>query len=185
MKLSKRMKRERPELHTQFDLDGPPVPEDIKSTTTYMTITELAKHYDVSLVVVRKWLEEKGLAPCARTASWRKAMEREETKEPVRPRRIPEDDGRTFSQDVELEAPIAANFLRKKFGNVFRADIRMREGHSVTWGAQYNCPKGGRKQYFVSGVGVLWLDEFLELAEKHGYARKQPVTEGATPNVDV
>jgi hypothetical protein len=164
-------------VHTVFPNKEKPAPENLVNTAVYMSILELARHYDVTVNVVRRWMKEKDIIPCTRTLSWRKAMEKSEKKAPVAPRRIPPDDGRVFSRDTELEAPIAADFLRKKFSNVFRADIRLREGQTVTWGQQYACPKGGRRQYFVSGIGVLWIDELIALAEKNGYVRKKPITD--------
>jgi hypothetical protein len=72
-----------------------------------------------------------------------------------------------------LIAAEAANFLRRTHPSVHRADIRMYEQSAHTWGDVKNVPYRGVNQYFVSGKGIMWIDDLIAYAQTKGFTIKE------------
>lgn len=75
---------------------------------------------------------------------------------------------KTFTSKIKTEAPVAADYLRKYYSSVFRCDIKMYENKPGTWGDRHGLDDHGKNQYFVAGKGTMWIDELVELAQRHG-----------------
>jgi hypothetical protein len=80
---------------------------------------------------------------------------------------------REFNGRTKLMAAEAAHFLRRTHPSVHRADIKMYEQSSHTWGDVNNVPHRGINQYFVSGKGMMWLDDLIAYAQAKGFKMKE------------
>ena len=134
-----------------------------------MTRAELMRLYNANRMSVLGWLKETGITPLSKT-EWR-----EQSDNPA-PLKIEEESTvpkREFNGQTKLIAAEAAHFLRRTHQSVHRADIRMYEQSSHTWGDVKNLPHRGVNQYYVSGKGVMWLDDLLAYAAIKGFKIKE------------
>lgn len=147
------------------------VPHNLSLTAMTLTRAELCRVYNTDARTIRGWLDELGIKPLSqhdKRAHNIPAITKEVTTNVVIPRR-------EFDTKTKTVAADAAQYLRKHFQNVFRADIQMYEQSSHTWGDVNKAAHRGFNQYFVSGKGVLWLDELIALAEAKGYSIKETI----------
>jgi len=77
---------------------------------------------------------------------------------------------RTFTAPLLNDTERAANFLRRLFPNVHRADLPLYDGHKTTWGESKGLPARGRGYYHVSGIGEIPSSQLVELARQKGWA---------------
>lgn len=78
----------------------------------------------------------------------------------------------TFRYTTELPRSTpqqAAQFLRRKYANVHRADIILKEGSSKTWGDLRGVPNHGKGFYYVHPIGVISELDLVMLAVNHGF----------------
>jgi transposase len=150
------------------------VPNDWAELAAKMTQAELMRHYNCSREQIYKYMAETNIKPIKVTdrpyTPPPPKIVREMSPKVVRSAlaRVRED-----MSHLTCHAESAAHYLRKSCANVFKADIRYSDITKETWGFREGLPNGGRQQYFVSGIGILWLDEIIELAKKRGW--KEPM----------
>jgi hypothetical protein len=116
-----------------------------------------------------RWLKEVGIT--CQSITERRAQ----NAKPV-PAKIEEDTPvarREFSGHMKLTAAEAAQFLRRFHASVHRADIKMYEHSSHTWGDVKNIPHRGINQYYVAGKGIMWLDDLIDYATSKGFKIKE------------
>lgn len=147
------------------------IPEDWHEVAPKMTQAELMRHYDCARERIYKLIAVTGVQPRKHTDKPTK----QKTVREITPKVVRSGLDRTREDLSHLttKAEAAAHYLRRYYANVFKADIRYTDIGRETWGFREGLPDGGRHQYSVSGVGVLWLDELIELAEKRGW--KEPL----------
>ena len=134
-----------------------------------MTCAELMRLYNTNRVTVRGWLHELGIHPLT---IWQR---RELNANPV-PVKTEEDTPATrreLSGRTKLVAAEAAKFLRRYHPSVHRADIKMFEHSSHTWGDVNNVPFRGINQYYIAGKGIMWSDDLIAYAESRGFKIKE------------
>lgn len=149
---------------------GKAIPKSFETMVPNLTRSDLAKFYNSDLRTIRGWLEETGLTPLT--------PEEKRMREPVKAENIlkkiaHEQPRREFKSHERLIAAEAAHYLRRTHVNVHRADIQMYENSSHTWGDVHEIPHRGINQYFVSGKGVMWLDDLVAYAETKGFKVKE------------
>jgi hypothetical protein len=145
------------------------IPANFHKMATTMTRAELMRLYNTNHVTVRGWLEELGITPLS-------MLERRAQMAAPAPIKIEEEctvPRREFKSHTKLIAAEAAQFLRRTHRSVHRADIQMYEQSSHTWGDVNNVRHRGINQYFVSGKGVMWLDDLIAYAETKGFTIKE------------
>lgn len=145
------------------------IPENFRKMAPTMTSSELMRLYSTDRKTIRGWLHELGIKALSIT-------ERHAQKTKTVDIKIEEDrpvEKREFSSHTKLIAAEAANFLRRTHPSVHRADIRMYEQSSHTWGDVKNVPHRGINQYFVAGKGVMWLDDLIAYAKTKGFKIKE------------
>lgn len=145
------------------------IPANFHKMATTMTRAELMRLYNTNHVTIKGWLEELGVTPLSmldRRAQMAKPVPIKIEEECTVPRR-------EFKGHTKLIAADAAQFLRRIHACVHRADIQMYEQSSHTWGDVNDVPHRGVNQYFVSGKGVLWLDDLIAYAETKGFKIKE------------
>jgi hypothetical protein len=134
-----------------------------------MTRAELMRLYNADRTTIAGWLREVGI-------SCQSITERRAQNATSVPTKI-EDNGpvvrREFTGHVKLTAAEAARFLRRFHASVHRADIKMYEHSSHTWGDVNNVPHRGVNQYYVAGKGILWLDDLIAYATSKGFKMKE------------
>lgn len=145
------------------------VPADWNEVAPVMTQADLMRHYNCGRERIYRLMAATGVQPMkhADKPPVQKTV-REMTPKVVR-------SGLREREDLSHltgYAEAAAQFLRRTHSNVFKANIRYSDITQETWGFREGLPNGGRQQYSVSGVGILWLDELIELAKKQGW--KEP-----------
>lgn len=147
------------------------IPPNFAALAKSLTRAELCRMYNTDPRTVRGWLHDLGVEAIS-------FQEKRTQSIPAITRSIKtnvEIPRREFSTKTKTIAAEAAQFLRKHFQNVFRADIQMYEQSSHTWGDVNKAPHRGINQYFVAGKGVLWLDELIALAERKGFSPKETI----------
>lgn len=148
---------------------GKAVPKSFGMMAPNMTRADLCRFYNTSPRTIRGWLEETGTTPLT--------PEEKRMREPVKPSVYTptkiEEPRREFKSKEKLIAAEAAHYLRRIHANVHRADIQMHENSSQTWGDVNKIQHRGINQYYVSGKGVMWLDELIAYAECKGYKQKE------------
>lgn len=147
------------------------IPPNFVSSAKNLTRAELCRMYNTDPRTVRGWLDDLGLEPLT-------MQEKKLQNVPAITRSIVtnvEIPRREFNTKTKTIAAEAAQYLRKHFHNVFRADIQMYEQSSHTWGDVNKVPHRGINQYFVAGKGTLWLDELIALAERKGFTPKETI----------
>lgn len=147
------------------------IPDDWHDVAPRMTQAELMRHYNCGRERIYKLMAVTGVHPIKYTDK----PPKEKTVREITPKvvRSSLDKPREDLSHLTTKAEAAAHYLRRYYANVFKADIRYTDIGRETWGFREGLPNGGRHQYSVSGVGVLWLDELIELAEKRGW--KEPL----------
>lgn len=145
------------------------IPDNFRTMAPTMTCAALMRLYGSDRRTVKGWLRETGIASIPK-AEWYAKTDTfvpDEVKgdEPVA--------RREFSGHTKLIAAEAANFLRRTHPSVHRADIKMYEQSAHTWGDIKNVPFRGINQYFVSGKGIMWLDDLIAYAEAKGFKIKE------------
>ena len=145
------------------------VPDNFRTMAPTMTCAALMRLYGSDRRTVKGWLRETGIASIPK-AEWYAKTDTfvpDEVKgdEPVA--------RREFSGHTKLIAAEAANFLRRTHPSVHRADIKMYEQSAHTWGDVKNVPFRGINQYFVSGKGIMWIDDLIAYAEAKGFKIKE------------
>lgn len=147
------------------------VPEDWNDVAPRMTQADLMRHYNCGRERIYKLIAVTGVQPMKHTDK----PPKQKTVREITPKVVRSglDRAREDLSHLTTKAEAAAHYLRRYYANVFRADIRYTDIGRETWGFREGLPDGGRHQYSVSGVGVLWLDELIELAEKRGW--KEPL----------
>jgi hypothetical protein len=145
------------------------IPPDWNEVAPVMTQADLMRHYNCGRERIYRLMAATGVQPMKHVnkPSTEKTV-REMTPKVVR-------SGLQEREDLSHltgYAEAAAQFLRRTHSNVFKANIRYSDITPETWGFRQGLPNGGRQQYSVSGVGILWLDELIELAKKQGW--KEP-----------
>ena len=145
------------------------VPDNFHVMAPTMTCAALMRLYGSDRRTVKGWLKETGIASIPKTEWYAKTdtFVPDEVKgdEPVA--------RREFSGHTKLIAAEAANFLRRTHPSVHRADIKMYEQSAHTWGDVKNVPFRGINQYFVSGKGIMWIDDLIAYAETKGFKIKE------------
>jgi hypothetical protein len=134
-----------------------------------MTRAELMRLFNADRPMIMGWLKETGLSPLSRE-DWL-AQNAKPT-----PINIKEDEPvirREFTGQTKMIAAEAAHFLRRFHASVHRADIKMFEHSSHTWGDVNNVPHRGINQYYVAGRGLMWLDDLIAYAESRGFKIKE------------
>lgn len=134
-----------------------------------MTRAELIRLYNTDRITVLGWLKEVGIA--CQSITERRAQNAKAT--PVEVVDNVSVARREFSGHTKLVAAEAAKFLRRVHASVHRADIKMYEHSSHTWGEVNNVPHRGANQYYVSGKGIMWLDDLIAYAEAKGFKMKE------------
>lgn len=145
------------------------IPPTFHKIAPTMTCAELMRLYNTNRVTVRGWLHELGIHPLT---IWQR---RELNANPV-PVKTEEDTPATrreLNGRTKLVAVEAAKFLRRYHPSVHRADIKMYEHSSHTWGDVNNVPFRGINQYYVAGKGVMWSDDLIAYAETKGFKIKE------------
>jgi hypothetical protein len=145
------------------------IPPTFTKMAPTMTRAELMRLYNTNRPTIVGWLRETGLTALSRD-EWRVQNDK------TAALKIGEDGTvakRVFNGRAKMVAAEAANFLRRTHPSVHRADIRMFEQSSHTWGDVNNIPHRGINQYYVSGKGVMWLDDFIAYAEKKGFKMRE------------
>ena len=128
---------------------GSQCPPNFAEIATGMTVRQAAERLGRPVETVRKWFVVAGVTP--RVASFR----------PTGTIKRTEGDASVAGQ--------AAQYLRQTFASVHRADIRLKDGSTATWGSERGLPDKGRGQYFVSGKGAMPAADMIELARAHGF----------------
>lgn len=145
------------------------VPDNFRTMAPTMTCAALMRLYGSDRRTVKGWLRETGITSIPKAEWYAKtdAFVPAEVKgdEPVA--------RREFSSHTKLIAAEAANFLRRTHPSVHRADIKMYEQSAHTWGDVKNVPFRGINQYFVSGKGIMWLDDLIAYAQAKGFKIKE------------
>ena len=145
------------------------IPDNFRTMAPTMTCAALMRLYGSDRRTVKGWLRETGIASIPKSEWYAKTdtFVPDEVKgdEPVA--------RREFSGHTKLIAAEAANFLRRTHPSVHRADIKMYEQSAHTWGDVKNVPFRGINQYFVSGKGVMWIDDLIAYAEAKGFKIKE------------
>ena len=145
------------------------IPPTFAKMAPTMTCAELMRLYNTSRQTVQGWLKELGIHPMS---IWdRRALKAN----PV-PAKTEEDTPATrreLSGRTKLVAGEAAKFLRRYHPSVHRADIKMFEHSSHTWGDVNNVPFRGINQYYVAGKGIMWGDDLIAYAESRGFKIKE------------
>lgn len=145
------------------------VPDNFRTMAPTMTCAELMRLYGSDRRTVKGWLREMGITPVSKTERYAQTAR-------FVPAEVKGDDPvarREFSSHTQLIAAEAANFLRRTHPSVHRADIKMYEQSAHTWGDVKNVPFRGINQYFVSGKGVMWIDDLIAYAEAKGFKMKE------------
>lgn len=141
------------------------IPPTFTKMAPTMTRAELMRLYNTDRLTITGWLRETGLVALSRD-EWRAQNDK------TAALKIGEDGTvakRVFTGRIKMIAAEAATFLRRTHPSVHRADIRMFEQSSHTWGDVNNIPHRGINQYYVSGKGVMWLDDLIAYAEAKGF----------------
>jgi hypothetical protein len=145
------------------------IPHNFSKMAPTMTRAELMRLYNTDRTTIAGWLREVGI-------SCQSITERRAQNATSVPTKI-EDNGpvvrREFTGHVKLTAAEAARFLRRFHASVHRADIKMYEHSSHTWGDVNNVPHRGVNQYYVAGKGILWLDDLIAYATSKGFKMKE------------
>jgi hypothetical protein len=145
------------------------IPSNFDTVAPTMTCAELTRLYNANRATIVGWLRERGITPLS---IWDR---RELNANPV-PAKTEEDTPATrreLSGRTKLVAVEAAKFLRRYHPSVHRADIKMFEHSSHTWGDVNNVPFRGVNQYYVAGKGIMWSDDLIAYAESRGFKIKE------------
>jgi hypothetical protein len=145
------------------------IPHNFSKMAPTMTRAELMRLYNTDRLTIMRWLKEVGI-------TCQSIMDRREQNAKSVPTKIEEDGPvarREFSSRTKMIAAEAAQFLRRLHASVHRADIRMFEQSSHTWGDVKNVPHRGINQYYVAGKGVMWIDDLIAYAEAKGFKMKE------------
>jgi hypothetical protein len=145
------------------------IPSNFDTVAPTMTCAELTRLYNANRATIVGWLRERGITPLS---IWDR---RELNANPV-PVKTEEDTPATrreLSGRTKLVAAEAAKFLRRYHPSVHRADIKMFEHSSHTWGDVNNVPFRGINQYYVAGKGIMWSDDLIAYAESRGFKIKE------------
>ena len=145
------------------------IPPTFAKVAPTMTCAELMRLYNTNRVTVRGWLQELGIHPMS-------IWDRRALKANPIPAKTEEDTPATrreLNGRTKLVAAEAAKFLRRYHPSVHRADIKMFEHSSHTWGDVNNVPFRGINQYYVAGKGIMWSDDLIAYAETRGFKIKE------------
>lgn len=145
------------------------IPHNFSKMAPTMTRAELMRLYNTDRITVMGWLKEVGI-------SCQSITERRAQNAKAAPVKIEEDNlvvRREFTGRTKLVAAEAAKFLRRVHASVHRADIKMYEHSSHTWGDVKNVPHRGVNQYYVAGKGIMWLDDLIDYATSKGFKMKE------------
>lgn len=154
------------------------IPEDWDQVAPTLYRYQLATHYGISLLMVKRLIEETGVSSRLTVHDLKKingAAPRHKIgvgeakprglRNPMRNKPAP---GWAVNDNVDIYG-LAAKHLRRFYPNVHRADILMYVNKKTTWGFVHGVPNGGRGQYFVAGVGVVTNERLLEMARERGF----------------
>jgi hypothetical protein len=145
------------------------IPHNFQKMAPTMTRAELMRLYNTDRLTIIGWLREAGI-------SCQSITERRAQNAKSDPVKIEEDGTvarREFNGRTKLVAAEAAQFLRRFHSSVHRADIKMYEHSSHTWGDVKNVPHRGINQYYVAGKGIMWLDDLIDYATSKGFKIKE------------
>ena len=145
------------------------IPSNFDTVAPTMTCAELTRLYNANRATIVGWLRERGITPLS-------ILERRELNANPAPTKIEEGQTvtrRELSGRTKLVAAEAAHFLRRFHPSVHRADIKMFEHSSHTWGDVNNVPFRGVNQYYVAGKGIMWSDDLIAYAESRGFKIKE------------
>lgn len=145
------------------------IPHNFSKMAPTMTRAELMRLYNTDRLTIIGWLREAGI-------SCQSITERRAQNAKSAPVKIEEDGTvarREFNGRTKLVAAEAARFLRRFHSSVHRADIKMYEHSSHTWGDVKNVPHRGINQYYVAGKGIMWLDDLIDYATSKGFKMKE------------
>lgn len=145
------------------------IPHNFSKMAPTMTRAELMRLYNTDRLTIIGWLKEVGI-------SCQSVTERRAQNAKSDPVKIEEDGAvarREFNGRTKLVAAEAAKFLRRFHSSVHRADIKMYEHSSHTWGDIKNVPHRGINQYYVAGKGIMWLDDLIDYATSKGFKIKE------------
>jgi hypothetical protein len=145
------------------------VPDTFCTMAPTMTCAQLMRLYGSDRRTIKGWLRETGTVAVSKTERYAEIT----TPAPVNTEQEPTVARREFRGHTKLIAAEAANFLRRTHPSVHRADIRMYEQSAHTWGDVKNVPYRGVNQYFVSGKGIMWIDDLIAYAQTKGFQIKE------------
>jgi hypothetical protein len=145
------------------------IPSNFDAVAPTMTCAELTRLYNANRATIIGWLRERGITPLS-------ILERRKINANPAPIKIEEGQTvtrRELSGRTKLVAAEAAHFLRRFHPSVHRADIKMFEHSSHTWGDVNNVPFRGINQYYIAGKGIMWSDDLIAYAESRGFKIKE------------
>ena len=145
------------------------IPSNFDAVAPTMTCAELTRLYNANRATIIGWLRERGITPLS-------ILERRKLNANPAPIKIEEGQTvtrRELSGRTKLVAAEAAHFLRRFHPSVHRADIKMFEHSSHTWGDVNNVPFRGINQYYIAGKGIMWSDDLIAYAESRGFKIKE------------
>jgi len=139
------------------------IPSDFAELAPTMSQRELRAHYRVGGEKINQWCIEAGVKYGVERPVEAKARKPHvDMRHVLGKRSVPALGSATVDR--------AAHFLRRFYSNVFRADIKMREGDNRTWGEFHNIDNKGRGFYIVDNLGAVPFHEVIELANKKGFS---------------
>jgi len=140
------------------------LPDDWADIAPTMYRHELSAHYRINRRVIRFWIAQTGVV-----TKKRKPVVAKSTKRWSPDRQWYPAENKVIDWSV---AGQAADYLRRHLANVFKADLKMRDGSNETWGDRQKppVPNNGKGFWQVDGIGVLSAEEIVEHAVKRGFA---------------
>lgn len=147
------------------------IPDDWAEVAPTKFKVELSAHYQISSRMVDRLIQKTGIR--SRKTPHELARERPAKERRQRPACWrPGASYNVFRYAAEMPRTTpeqAAHYLRRFYANVHRADIRMREGSTETWGDVHGAADHGRGQYRVHPLGIMSELDMVMLAVKRGF----------------
>lgn len=138
--------------HRPADVLQRPAPADFASAVAGLSLVEITRLYRCRYSVARRWLSECGMRPAPPAP--RRDKPRRQIKGVVTTRQ-PEDR--------------AADHLRRRFTNVFRCSIRLKQRSLETYGDWLGLPDHGNGWWHIATVGNIRTADMIALAQQHGW----------------
>jgi len=136
-----------------------PIPEDWHERAGNMTRTDALHFWKVTPRILDRWVADTGIK-LRRFRNPQSILGRM-GRRPVQ----------VVRQDQLNTIDRAAQFLRRFYGCVHRADLKIYESGRETWGSQRGLPRDGAGLYNLSGK-IVPAEDLLVIAEKHGWEER-------------